>query len=321
MKIAASGTGRQRRDRRIKRPGLKPRHSDYWMARDAMSIASTIRPLEWTFRPAAVRVWTDWVDHERSARVWGAIRSVGDGDGPAPSLAHAVLACGQALSAAGAGLAMTRGYGLPEPVFATDPAISELDELQFELGDGPSSTAVETGAPVLEPDLSGAEAGRRWPAFAAAGADRGIRGVFAFPVAAGAAKVGVLTVYRREPGPLQAEQLADGLVFADAVFVLALDHHQGINADLDEVIEAAFSARRAEVHQAAGRLASQQRISVTDALARLRAHAYSNGLSLHTVAVDVMADRLHLNHDSAPDGDPPLNGPRPIDPEQEQEED
>ncbi|MGW6196565.1 hypothetical protein ACWF0M_10520 [Kribbella sp. NPDC055110] len=253
------------------------------------------------------------MDHNRSARVWAEIRAVADGS--TPSLVHAVSACAQALSAAGAGLAMARDGGLLEPVLATGPEIRELDELQFELGEGPSGEAGASSAPVLEPDLSGVAAGRRWPAFAAAGGERGVRGVFAFPVAAGAAKVGVLTVYRREPGPLRREQLEEALVFADALFVLALDSRQGISADLDEVIAAAFTARRAEVHQAAGRLASQQRISVTDALIRLRAHAYSNGQSLYTVAVDVMSDRLQLDRD----GHPPQE-PEPADPEQDEKD-
>jgi hypothetical protein len=282
-----------------------------------MNTISAIRPLGWAIRPVAVRVWTDGVDHNRSARVWGAIRAVADG--ATPSLAHAVAACAQALSAAGAGLSMTRDGGLLEPVLATAPEIGELEELQFVLGEGPSGEAGATSAPVLEPDLSGVAAGRLWPAFAAAGGDRGVRGVFAFPVAAGAAKVGVLTVYRREPGPLQREQLEQALVFADALFVLALDSREGISADLDEVIGAAFTARRAEVHQAAGRLASQQRISVTDALARLRAHAYGSGLSLYKIAVDVMSDRLHLDGDVTLNGHPP-HKPDPTDPEQDEKE-
>ncbi|MFI5692382.1 GAF and ANTAR domain-containing protein [Kribbella sp. NPDC051586] len=263
------------------------------------------------------------MDHDRSARVWGAIRAVADGEGAPPSLLHAVSACAQALSAAGAGLAMTGADGLLEPLLATDRQIGELDELQSELGEGPSGEAITTSTPVLEADLAGVAAGRRWPAFATAGADRGFRGVFAFPVAAGAAKVGVLTVYRQQPGPLDGDHVADALVFADAVFVLALDQRHGISADLDEVIDAAFTARRAEVHQAAGRLASQERIGVTDALARLRAHAYSSGLSLQTVAIDVMAGRLQLDGDADPP-DPTTAKPNANDPnnvEKEQEED
>lgn len=288
------------------------------MARGTMTAAPTIRSLEWTIRLAAVRVWTERVDHGRSMRVWGAIRTVANSEGAVPSLRHVVVACARALSAAGVGLAMTRAGGLLEPLLATDPQVGELDELQFELGEGPSCEAAVAGLPVIEADLAGAGAGRRWPAFAAAGTDRGIRGVFAFPVAAGAAKVGVLTIYRRDPGPLPDGQVADALVFADAAFVLALDQRHGISPDLDAMIDAAFTSRRAEVHQAAGRLASQQEISVTDALARLRAHAYSSGLSLYAIAVDVMADRLRLEDDHAPGTDP--SGRRPDDAHPEQDE-
>ncbi len=201
------------------------------------------------------------------------------------------------MSAMGAGLSMTRDGGVLEPLLATDPVVGELDELQVALGEGPSCDALAFGAPVLESDLAGVAAGSRWPAFASAGAELGVRGVFAFPVGAGAARLGVLSVYRQQAGPLNRDQATDGLVFADAVFVLSLDHRHGISADLDEVIETAFTARRAEVHQAAGLVAAQQSITVTNALARLRAHAYSSGLPLHRIAADVMAGSLHLESD------------------------
>ena len=201
------------------------------------------------------------------------------------------------MSAMGAGLSMTRDGGVLEPLLATDPVVGELDELQFSLGEGPSCDAMALGSPVLGSDLAGVAAGRRWPAFASAATERGVRGLFVFPVGAGAAKLGVLSVYRRQAGPLRPAQATDGLVFADAVFVLSLDHRHGISADLDEVIDTAFTARRAEVHQAAGLVAAQQSISVTNALARLRAHAYSSGLPLHRIAAAVMAGSLRLDSD------------------------
>lgn len=289
-----------------------------------MISVSGIQPLGWSIRLAAVGIWTDRVDHDRSAKVWGAIKAVADNDGTAPTLLHAVTACARELSACGAGLALTRNGGVLEPLLATDPEIGELDELQFAVGEGPTTEAMATGLPVLETDLSGPEAGRRWPVFTAAVVGRGVRGAFAFPVAAGAARMGVLSVYRRQAGPLRPDQLQDALVFADTVFVLALDRRRGLDTDLDSVIEAAFVARRAEVHQAAGRLAAQQRISVVDALALLRAHSYSSGRSLREVAVDVMAGRLDLADDH--DGSPPTgtHDPKEIGPddvEKEQEED
>lgn len=256
--------------------------------------------------------------------MWGAIRAVADGDGNSPSLRHAVAACAQALSAAGAGFAMARDGGVLEPLLATDPAAAELDELQFTLGEGPSDDAINTGRPALEPDLASHDAGGRWPVFASAGVDRGVHGAFAFPVGLGAAKVGVLSVYRKQAGPLRSDEIQDGLVFADAVLVLALDHRHGISADLNEVIEAAFTARHAEVHQAAGLVAAQHGISVTDALARLRAHAYSHSLSLRSVATDIMAGRTRLEFDRSTAGPAAPSDPKEMGSqhaEMEQEED
>ncbi|HWD79177.1 MAG TPA: ANTAR domain-containing protein, partial [Kribbella sp.] len=96
--------------------------------------------------------------------------------------------------------------------------------------------------------------------------------------------------------------LQDALVFADAVLFLALDEYSGVGADADGLMTAAVSARRAEVHQATGAVAAQLDISITDALARLRAYAYSNGLTLQAVATEMMAGRLHLETDTLETG-------------------
>ncbi|MFF0341077.1 GAF and ANTAR domain-containing protein [Kribbella sp. NPDC004875] len=213
-----------------------------------------------------------------------------------PTPLHAVMACARALAAVGAGFGMARD-GSWEPLLRSGAEAGELDDLQFTLGEGPSGDAVLIRAPVLESDLGGAGAGRRWPVFAAAAADRGVGAVFAFPVGAGAARVGVLSIYRHERGPLPADLLQDALVYADALLVLILDGRTGIGTDADEMIGAAFTARRAEVHQATGVIAAQQGIGVTDALARLRAYAYSSGMSLQAVAGEVMAGRLRLEVD------------------------
>jgi len=214
-----------------------------------------------------------------------------------PSLRHAVAVCADILSALGAGLAVTRPGPALEPLLGDDGVVAELEELQFTLGQGPAMDVAVSGTPERVADLTGTEAGRRWPVFTQEATVRGVHGVFAFPVGAGAAMLGVLTVYRHQAGPLDTDQWLDALVIADALFVLALDHRRGLSPDLHEVIDAAFTARRAEVHQAAGRVAAQNGIGVADALARLRAHAYGTGLSLHEVAADVMTGGLRLDTD------------------------
>ena len=63
-------------------------------------------------------------------------------------------------------------------------------------------------------------------------------------------------------------------------------------AGLDESV-----AHRAEVHQASGMVAVQLGVSVGDALARLRAHAFAEGRPLAAVAEDVVSRRLRLTDD------------------------
>ncbi len=239
------------------------------------------------------------MERARSAHVWAAISACARQEGAAVSLRHAVLACSDVLAAAGAGLSVTREGAPREPVLASAPAAEELEELQFTLGQGPCVDAAAGRGPVLVPDVTWAAAQRRWPAFAPAAAGRGVRGLFAFPVALGAALIGVLGVYRLQAGPLSPEEVADGLVLADAVLVLALDERGGIAPGPGGLADATLSTRHAQVHQATGMVAAQLGVSMSDALAALRAHAYTRGRRVTDLAADVVARRVRLDR-SAP---------------------
>jgi hypothetical protein len=207
----------------------------------------------------------------------------------------------QATAVTGAGLSMTSGTGL-ELMFATDSHSEELEELQFTLGQGPALDGADGAGPVLVDDLSAAEAWRRWPIFAAAAADRGIGAMFAFPVAAGAARFGVLDLYRRSAGPLSSAELADALAFSDAILVLALYDRGGLQAGV-EMLDGDMAERRAEVHQAAGMASVQLGVTVIDALARLRAYAFVHDRALADVAADIVARRLRFSPDEPADND------------------
>jgi GAF domain-containing protein len=218
------------------------------------------------------------------------------------SLRHAVLACADSLGAAGAALSVAPGGTRGEPLLASGAIAEELEELQFALGEGPCVDAAAGRSPVLVPDLAGPGAGSRWPAFAPATAEHGIRAMFALPVTSGAALIGVLGVYRAQPGSLPPRELADALVFADAVLVLALDQHAGIAAGRGSLLDIALATRRAQVHQATGMVAAQLNVPMTGALAALRAYAYARGLRLDEVAADVVARRVRLRGGDTPAG-------------------
>lgn len=236
---------------------------------------------------------------DHTARVWAAIHACALHRGERVSVRHACIACSRAMRALGTGLTMLRSGGLREPVYATGSKCQDLEELQFTLGEGPGVDALRAGGPVLVADVGSSLAERHWPAFAPAAARCGARAILAVPVTAGAIRLGVLDVYCEARGLPSSAELADALIFADAILVLAIDGRGGVATGLEELIEISFAERRAHVHQAVGMVAAQLDVNITDALARLRAHAYLLDRRLGEVATDVVRRRLRFS----PDGD------------------
>lgn len=191
---------------------------------------------------------------------------------------------------------MVGATGAREPVLAVGKDSDELEELQFTLGQGPGVDAAAGAGVVLVPDLAAGPALRRWPMFAPAATERGVRGLFAFPVAAGAVRIGVLDVYRRDPGALGATHLTTALAFADAVLVMVLDQRGAVRGGTDPE-GAMLPERRAEVHQAAGMVSVQLGVQVSEALVRLRAYAFVHERRLADVAAAVLARRLRFGPD------------------------
>lgn len=235
------------------------------------------------------------MDEGRVGRVWATIRARAREEGTAPEVRHACLACVDAVGAAGAALSLLGEMAL-EPVFATDRRSEELIELQLTLGEGPSLEAAREG-PAVVANLSQPDGRRRWPAFAPAASDRGILSMVTLPIAVGAARLGMLDLYRDRPGLPAATELADGLAYADAILALSLDNRGGLPPALGRVNDGGVVERRAEVHQAAGMISVQLGVTVVDALARLRAHAFVQERSLAHVAHDVVARRLRFHRD------------------------
>jgi hypothetical protein len=127
----------------------------------------------------------------------------------------------------------------------------------------------------------------------------GVRAVFGFPLRAGTVRwgrssLGALNLYRDAPGPLSGGQHADALVVADVAARWVLEAQAGASLDtVAEELEAGADFHFA-VHNAAGIVSAQQDISVTEALIRLRAHAFSNDRPLADVTHDVIARTLRL---------------------------
>lgn len=175
-------------------------------------------------------------------------------------------------------------------VHATDATATQLEEMQFDLGEGPSLDVFTTASRVFVTDLAATD---RWPAFLRGAAELGVGAVFTFPLLLGAACTGTVTCYRTDAGPLdaQAADLGDSLCRASAgpAFrrAIVLADHESPND------ETPIETRR-EIHQATGMILSQLDITATDALSRLRAYACSSGQTVHAIAHDVTSRRLNF---------------------------
>lgn len=180
---------------------------------------------------------------------------------------------------------------------SSDPVAARVEELQFELGEGPHWEALRSGQPVLVPDLG--ERDLSWPVFGAAVHELGIGALFAFPLTMGAVTVGVVDLYRSTPGALDARAVttARSLAAAAAGSALRLASRA---AAADAMPRGAMSPElRREVHQATGMVLVQLDITASEAFARLQAHAFSTGQPLEAVARDVVARRLRFDEGPA----------------------
>ena len=205
-------------------------------------------------------------------------------------------ACVDVLRVAGAGITLMSGTNVG-PVCSSNERTRLLENLQFSLGEGPCHDAFMTGLVVLAPNLAQVSGGR-WPNYSVPALAIGASGVFAFPLHVGEGRIGVLTVYQDEPGDLSESQTDDCVILAEvlAETIIGMQRRSERDVLVDELNDE--SAHRAEIHQASGVLAIQLGVDVGEALARLRAFAFSTDRSVESVAGDILAHRLRLSDDN-----------------------
>lgn len=176
-------------------------------------------------------------------------------------------------------------------IHASDSTAARLEELHFELGEGPMFDCVHDAEPVLVADLATSD---HWPVFLSRAADSRAAAVFVFPLTLGAASVGAALCYRTSAGPLDADAVTTGSALARAIAGPALRQAIALADDETPDLAAPIEMRR-EVHQATGMVLLQLDTTATDAFARMRAHAFAHGVSLREVAHDVVARRLDFS--------------------------
>jgi GAF domain-containing protein len=233
---------------------------------------------------------------DRRMRLWSLV--VAHAHGEPVAVEHVCAAVMSATGTDRAAITVMLGATPRETMYASDQVASGLEELTLTLGEGPGVDA-STGSPALVADLTAPDCLTRWPVFAPAAVNAGVRAVFALPLQVGGIRLGVLDLYRAHAGDLDREQLADALVLADTACALLLDAAHRDRPRADGRWPAQTSLQHPEVHQATGMIIVQLGVSAAVALIRLRAYAYAHDQPLRDVATDVVARRLRFD----PDGD------------------
>lgn len=194
-------------------------------------------------------------------------------------------ACVDILRAAGGAITLSAAPG--EQVAVSTPGMfDQLESLQEVLGEGPVPQAMtEDRLVVMQRDGMAKE----YPVFSQLiGPVEDDVTFYAVPMRAGGRVVGVFSLYvTADP---QARDADDLQFLADAV-----------GASLLGAAESLDWSDRAQIHQATGMVLAQLRVNPEDALAVIRAHAFSRSTSLLAVAHDVLERRLTFSLDESND--------------------
>jgi hypothetical protein len=215
-------------------------------------------------------------------------------------------ACVDLLHVDGASITLLHD-GASQGTFGSSGELSKkLDELQFTYGVGPCIDSVRDGAPVLVEDLCDPRE-QRWPVYSGAAVDLGVRAVYALPIVLANTYVGALDLYGHDPGPLLGDSLIGALLAAELAALPLLDllsaGTAGSDIDDEDVHgwDRLAMLSRVEVYQATGMLMGQLSCSAPEALIRLRAHAFAEGMTASQVAWAIIDRRIVLEPDHDPE--------------------
>lgn len=220
----------------------------------------------------------------------------GDGGGTVEALGRLCLAAREDLALMGAAATLMPSLDAHSISAASSATTRLVEESQFGLGEGPTRDAFAARRPVLIADLEVIGL-PRWPGWGRVALDVGVCAVYALPLHVGATIFGVLTLYVDRPSTLEGQKLETALVFSEIATEILLDGSmpgdgQQLERDLDATLDT-----HSYVYQAQGMVMVDLGVSLPEALARMRAHAFTTGQDLTTMAGEIVSGRVRLPHD------------------------
>ncbi|BCL28664.1 GAF domain-containing protein [Streptomyces aurantiacus] len=235
------------------------------------------------------------MEERQDTAAWKRVVEVASAAGRPVALESAVTACVEDMGADGLGISLITPGQIRTVAHASDERSHRLEDAQLVSGEGPCTDAYLRRR-IVETDVR--PAGGQWPVFMRTAGELGIHYVVAAPLLVGNnVPVGAMDIYRTTSVPLRAADRARIEVYARIFALLALDAHPALIGWEQAVPETGPVGYPPLVHQAAGAAAETADVPVTEALARMRAHAFSHQQLLEDIARDILTGRLRLEED------------------------
>ncbi|GAA1590894.1 GAF and ANTAR domain-containing protein [Kribbella sancticallisti] len=199
----------------------------------------------------------------------------------------------KAVDCSQASIVLAARRGGIDPGAATDVTAEKADLLQVELGEGPATTIVaDREAAIVIPDTLRDD---RWPAWAQAVAELGLRSVLAVRLQIRDQTVGVLELFSSRPDAFEPDDVAVAQILARHASVAVGTARQ--EATLWQAIDA-----RKLIGQAQGILMERFNLDQDQAFAVLRRYSQDNNVKLRDVA-RLLVDTGRL---TSPEGGEPV---------------
>ncbi|WP_405586654.1 GAF and ANTAR domain-containing protein [Streptomyces sp. NBC_01092] len=167
-------------------------------------------------------------------------------------------------------------------VAVSDDRSRAAQDLEYVLGEGPGQDAAAQRRPV---HVAGREIVERWPGYGPSLTSLGVATVAAVPLQAEDDCIGALTVFDARPATAKPARLTEVAEALTRIVLLGPDADPDLYGGTD---------LRATVHQAAGILSAGIGCSVADALALIKARAFTEDAPIETVARKIVHGDLRL---------------------------
>jgi len=197
------------------------------------------------------------------------------------------------VDATAVGLVLANHRGELEFVASSNENARLVELFQVQNNEGPCFDAFRTGVAIVNMDL--ADAGDRWPRFAAMATAAGFHSVHAFPLRLRADVIGALNVFGAGGGGyLAADDVPIMQALADVAAIGLLQERAIRRGEvLVEQLQTALNSRIV-IEQAKGVLAQANSVSVDEAFDVIRSYARSHQLRLTDLARIVVTDLASL---------------------------